>query len=89
MEDIAADPQLGLDATFARVPELAADPDTQMAVLQATIGAWTSEHTDAYGMGSLDRDAWRSGIEIMSSLPDSVVSTALTVDDLVTDALQP
>ncbi len=89
MEDIAADPQLGLDATFARVPELAADPETQMAVLQATIGAWTSEHTDAYGMGSLDRDAWRSGIEIMSSLPDSVVSTPLTVDDLVTDALQP
>jgi NitT/TauT family transport system substrate-binding protein len=89
MEDVAADPQLGLDATFARVPELAADPETQMAVLQATISAWTSEYTDEHGMGSLDRDAWRSGIEIMNSLPDSVVAPSLTVDDLVTDALQP
>jgi NitT/TauT family transport system substrate-binding protein len=89
MADIAADPQLGLDAAFTRVPELAGDPDTQMAVLQATIGAWTSEHTAQHGLGSVDREAWRSGIAIMSSLPDSVVAPELTVEDLVTDALQP
>lgn len=89
MADIAADPQAGLDATFARVPELAGDPETQMAILEATIGAWTSEHTDEYGIGSVDREAWRSGIEIMSSLPEPVVAEGLTVDDLVTDALKP
>jgi NitT/TauT family transport system substrate-binding protein len=89
MEDITADPQLGLEATFARVPELAGDPETQMAVLQATIEAWASEHTARHGLGSVDREAWRSGIAIMSSLPDSVVVPELTVEDLVTDALQP
>ena len=89
MEDIMADPQLGLEATFARVPELAADPETQLAILEATIDAWTSDYTAEHGLGSVDRAAWESGLEIMSSLPDSVVSDELTVDDLVTDALRP
>ncbi len=89
MEDIAADPQVGLDATFARVPELAADPETQRAILEATIAAWTSDYTAENGFGSLDREAWQSGIDIMLSLPDSVVAAPVSVDDLVTDALQP
>ena len=89
MEDIAADPQLGLEATFARVPELAGDPETQLAILEATIASWTSDYTAEHGLGSVDRSAWDSGLEIMRSLPDSVVSDSLTVDDLVTDALQP
>jgi NitT/TauT family transport system substrate-binding protein len=89
MEDIAADPQLGLDATFIAVPELAADPETQLAILQATIGVWSSDHTAAHGYGSVDREAWQSGIDIMTSLPDSVVAEPVTVDQLVTDALLP
>ena len=89
MEDIAADPQSGLDATFARVPELAADPGLQMAILEATIEAWTSDYTTANGLGSVDREAWRSGIDIMASLPDSVVAGPVAVDELVTDELQP
>lgn len=89
MEDIAADPQRGLDATFGRVPELATEPETQRAILEATIGAWTSDYTGQYGFGSVDREAWQSGIDIMSSLPNSVVATPVTVDELVTDALQP
>ncbi len=52
MEDIVADPQLGLDATFALVPELAGDPETQSAILEATIGTWTDAYTDAHGVGS-------------------------------------
>jgi NitT/TauT family transport system substrate-binding protein len=89
MEDISADPQLGLDATFERVPELAGDPATQLAILEATISAWSSDHTAEHGMGSVDLDAWHSGLAIMAALPDSVVRPDLTVDDLVTDALQP
>lgn len=89
MEDITADPQLGLDATFERVPELASDPETQRAVLEATIGAWTSEHTSEHGMGRVDREAWRSGIEIMTSLPEPLVATPVTIEDLVTDELLP
>lgn len=87
MQDIVADPQRGLDATFARVPELATDPETQRAVLEATIGAWTSDHTAEYGLGTIDREAWRSGIAIMSALPDPIVAAPVSVDELVTDAL--
>jgi ABC-type nitrate/sulfonate/bicarbonate transport system substrate-binding protein len=89
MDEIVADPQRGLDATFARVPELAGDPMTQLAILEATIGAWTSDYTEANGLGAVDRDAWESGIAMMSALPDSVVAATLTVDDVITDALQP
>ena len=89
MEDISADPQLGLGATFERVPELASDPETQLAILEATIDSWISEYATEHGIGSVDRSAWESGLEIMRSLPDSVVRDSLTVDDLVTDALQP
>ncbi len=89
MEAIAANPQSGLDATFARVPELASEPETQLAILEATIGVWGSDYTAEHGFGSVDRAAWQSGIDIMTSLPDSVVAGTVTVDDLVTDALQP
>ncbi len=89
MEEIAADPQLGLDATFARVPELAGDPQTQLAILQATIASWEGEHAAEHGLGSVDRSAWESGLKIMRSIPGSTVAEDLTVDDLVTDALQP
>jgi NitT/TauT family transport system substrate-binding protein len=89
MEDIMADPQAGLEATFEWVPELAGDPDTQLAILEATIASWMSDHAAEHGLGSVDRAAWDSGLAIMRSLPDSVVDEALTVDELVTDALQP
>ena len=89
MEDIAADPRLGLEATFARVPELAGDPKTQLAILEATVDAWMGEHALEHGIGSVDRDAWQSALEIMSALPDSVVASPITVDQLITDALQP
>jgi len=88
MEDISGDPTLGLEATFAWVPELGSDPETQLAILEATIESWASGYSAEHGLGSVDRSAWESGLEIMRSLPDSVVGESLTVDDLVTDALQ-
>jgi len=87
MEEIAADPQVGLDATFLRVPELAGDPETQLAILEATIDSWIGEYAAEHGMGAVDRAAWESGLEIMRSLPDFTVADELTVEDLVTDAL--
>jgi len=89
MEDIAADPQRGLDATFARVPELAADPETQLAILEATVDAWQNDYTLVHGLGSIDRETWASAVAIMTALPDSVVTTPPLVDDLITDALLP
>jgi NitT/TauT family transport system substrate-binding protein len=87
MEDIMADPQRGLDATFARVPELASDPETQRAILEATLVAW--QGGVAQGTGAIDREVWRSALGIMRALPGSVVAPSLSVDDLVTDALLP
>ena len=89
MKEIEADPQVGLDATFAQVPELAADPETQRAILEATIESWTSDYASEHGLGSIDWTAWESGLEIMRSLPGSVVSDSLTVEDLVTEELEP
>lgn len=89
MEDITADPELGLAATFRQVPELASNPEAQRAILEATIDSWVSEYAAEHGIGSVDRSAWESGLRIMRGLPGSVVSESLTVDDLVTDALQP
>lgn len=89
MDEISADPQLGLAATFERVPELAGDPETQLAILQATIASWAGPNAGEHGLGSVDRSAWESGLAIMRGLPDSVIRDDLTVDDLVTDALQP
>jgi NitT/TauT family transport system substrate-binding protein len=89
MEEIVADPRRGLDATFARVPELAADPDTQLAVLEATVDAWQSDYSREHGLGSIDREAWAAAVDIMTALPDSVVTTPPTIDELVTDELLP
>lgn len=55
MRDIAADPQLGLEATLERVPELASDPERQLAILEATIDAWTTDDAAEQGFGSIDR----------------------------------
>ena len=87
MEEISADPQVGLEAAFERVPELAEDPETQLAILEATVDSWVSDYATEHGLGAVDRDVWESGLKIMRSLPDSTVNEELTVDDLVTDAL--
>lgn len=89
MADIIAEPQLGLDATFAVVPELASDPVTQRAILDATVEAWQSPFTAEHGLGAIDHAAWQASIDFMSSLPDSVVAGPVSVADLVTGELLP
>jgi NitT/TauT family transport system substrate-binding protein len=89
MDEIISDPQRGLDATFARVPELAADPETQRAILEATIESWQSDYTREHGLGAIDDAAWASAIETMASLPEPLVFSEVHVDDLVTHELWP
>ena len=86
MEDIMADPEVGVRATAEWLPELGDDEATlatQGAVLEATVDSWTSDDTDANGLGHVDPATWESAISIMAGLPDSVVSDGLTVEDLV------
>jgi hypothetical protein len=89
MDAISADPQLGLDATFAVVPELAADPDLQLAILQATIDAWHSELTDAQGLGAIDPTDWSASIVFMTGMPESPLGGPVTADEIVSTVLLP
>jgi NitT/TauT family transport system substrate-binding protein len=86
--EIAADPQKGLDAAVAAVPELASDTKTQLAILNATIATWSSDYTKANGSGSIDRDAWTKTVSFMKGLPESPISgDPPAVDQLVDESL--
>lgn len=89
MDAISADPQLGIDATFRLVPELAADPDLQRAILDATIDAWHNDLTDAHGLGAIDPADWTASIGFMTEMPDSPVVGPVTADEVVTTELLP
>jgi hypothetical protein len=86
MEEIAADPEVGLEAAIERVPELATDREAQLAVLEATIEAWQNDYTDANGLGAVDPDAWQRSIDFMSGLPDSPVARPVTVAECIDPA---
>jgi NitT/TauT family transport system substrate-binding protein len=86
MHEIVMDAAIGLEAAATWLPEIGDDEAAlavQRAVLEATVGSWTSPYTDIHGLGAVDPAAWMSAIEIMSGLPESVVADGLTVDDVV------
>ena len=87
MRDIEADPQKGVDAAVARIPELAADQPAQLAVLKATIALWESDYTRANGMGAVDPALWERSISFMASLPDKLLATSVTAADCTSAAL--
>jgi NitT/TauT family transport system substrate-binding protein len=89
MELISAEPQRGLDATFEVVPDLAADPDLQRAILEATIDAWHNDLTDAQGLGAIDPADWTASIEFMRGMPESPVAAPVTAEAIVTTELLP
>ena len=89
MDEIAADPRLGLTDAIAVVPELANDQEQQLAILEATVAMWRSPYTDANGRGAIDRAAWQASLDFMRGLPDSNIPETLTVDQLVTEDLLP
>jgi NitT/TauT family transport system substrate-binding protein len=83
MDEITANPEVGLEAAIARVPALGTDQPTQLAVLQATIDTWQNDYTAANGMGAVDVAAWERSIAFMSGLPDSPVAKPVTAADCV------
>lgn len=89
MDEIAADPQLGLDDTIAQVPDLGSNKDSQLAVLQATVPMWGSPYTQAHGSGAIDQDAWSKSLDFMRGLSGSNIPSSLAVDQLVTEELLP
>jgi NitT/TauT family transport system substrate-binding protein len=81
MDAVAADPEIGLDAAIAAVPELASARDAQLAVLNATIETWTGPVQASKGLGAIDTDGWTASIEYLTTL--GLVPNPVTVDDLV------
>jgi NitT/TauT family transport system substrate-binding protein len=89
MDEIKADPDLGVDAAVAFVPELASDRTSQRAILDATIAMWSSPYTAAHGSGAIDPNAWAASLDFMRGLPDTNIPADLTANKLVTEELLP
>jgi NitT/TauT family transport system substrate-binding protein len=87
MREIVANPQKGLDASVAAVPELGKDPTTQAAILAATIATWTGSVQAAHGYGAFDRAGWTASIAYMTKL--GLVPNPVTVDQLLVDGFLP
>jgi NitT/TauT family transport system substrate-binding protein len=85
MDDITADPQKGLDATFAIVPDLAKDKTLQGQILAATVATWKDTRTNA-AYGAIDTAGWQKSLDFMTSLglvPNPVTVTQLTDSTLL------
>jgi NitT/TauT family transport system substrate-binding protein len=87
MEEIEADPQVGLDAAFTAVPELAAAEDVQRAILEATIETWRGPVQEAGGLGATDPADWEASIAYLREL--GLVPNEVTVDDVLFQGLLP
>jgi putative riboflavin transport system substrate-binding protein len=62
-QQIADDPDAGVDAAIVEVPAIADDRATALGVLQATVEAWGSPID-----GSIDTDVWQAGYQTMRRL---------------------
>jgi NitT/TauT family transport system substrate-binding protein len=87
MQDIADDPEKGLDAAISAVPDLAADRDTQAAILDATIDVWTGPAQEGKGLGAIEPGDWEKSVAFMTEL--GLVPNPVTVDDLIDTSLLP
>ena len=85
MRDIAAEPNRGLDASLAAVPDLLTTGDraTQMAILQATIADWSAPGGSEATFGAIDRNGWQATIDYLGKL--GLEPKAVTVDQVVQD----
>jgi NitT/TauT family transport system substrate-binding protein len=83
MNEIAANPTVGLDAATLAVPELGKEPAKQAAILDATIAAWQPKGALAGAAitGAVDEAAWEQTVTFMTSL--KLVAKPVTVADLV------
>jgi NitT/TauT family transport system substrate-binding protein len=85
MRDIAAEPNRGLDASLAAVPDLLTNSSraSQMAILQATIADWSAPGGSAATFGAIDRNGWQATIDYLTRL--GMVPKGVTVDQVIQD----
>ncbi len=87
MEEIAAKPEVGLEAAIQAVPDLAAARDAQAAILDATIEVWRGPVQAARGLGAIEPADWAASITYLESL--DLVPNKVTVEDLLETGLLP
>ena len=87
MEEIAETPEVGLEAALTAVPELAADRDTQAAILDATIEVWRGSAQEAGGLGAIEPRDWEASLTFLTDL--GLVPNPVTVDDLIDTGILP
>jgi NitT/TauT family transport system substrate-binding protein len=87
MNEIKADPAVGLDAAIKAVPELGSQRDAQAAVLAATIATWSGPIQDDHGLGAIDRDGWTASITYLGTL--GLLKGEVTTDKIVREDLLP
>jgi NitT/TauT family transport system substrate-binding protein len=80
---IAADPQVGLDAAIVSVPAIAEDPETALAVLEATIDLWRGAAD--LPTGDINEAVWATGYDTMRSL--GFIDGSVPVDEMFRDLL--
>jgi NitT/TauT family transport system substrate-binding protein len=86
MDEIKADPAVGLEAAIVAVPELATSRPAQTAVLAATIASWSGPVQAQDGMGAIDLAGWEASITVLGGM--GLVPNPVTVDAVVrTDVL--
>jgi NitT/TauT family transport system substrate-binding protein len=81
MEEIKDKPEVGLDAAIKQVPDLAADRETQAAILDATIEVWSGPAQQARGLGAIEPADWEKSVEFLKEL--GLVPNPVTVDELI------
>jgi NitT/TauT family transport system substrate-binding protein len=87
MEEIAANPEVGLDAAITAVPELESAREVQAAILEATIEVWKGPAQEAGGFGAIEPPDWEQSIAYLETL--DLVPNPVTVDDVIDTGLLP
>jgi len=89
MNEIAATPSIGVDASITAVPDLAKNRPLQEAVLAATIADWRATGAAAGSpiTGAVDTAAWDKTLTFMTSL--GLVPKPVTTTDLVDTTFAP
>jgi NitT/TauT family transport system substrate-binding protein len=87
MEEIKANPTVGLDAAIQAVPDLGKDRATQSALLAATIDTWTGAPQQARSLGAIDRPGWESSVSFMAA--HGLTKAPVLVERLIREDLLP
>jgi NitT/TauT family transport system substrate-binding protein len=92
MEQISANPELGVDAAAKVIPEVAADAASRaksLTVMKATVSVWRGPAQEGAGLGAIDRAGWATSLGFLRGLPDQGIRADLTVEELIDESLLP